>query len=55
VGDSLRDLLPASTLGAQLNLVLTGKGQITLATGGLPTNTAVYENLLAFTHQHLKV
>ena len=55
VGDSLRDLLPASTLGAQLNLVLTGKGLITLATGGLPANTAVYENLLAFTHQHLKV
>ena len=53
VGDSLRDLLPASTLGAQLNLVLTGKGKHTLENGRLPLQTAIYENLLAFTHQHL--
>lgn len=45
VGDSLRDLLAAATVGARPVLVRTGKGEKTLATGGLPENTPVFANL----------
>lgn len=47
VGDSLRDLQPAATLGAQPYLVLTGKGAKTQAAGGLPEGTLVYPDLAA--------
>jgi D-glycero-D-manno-heptose 1,7-bisphosphate phosphatase len=45
VGDSLRDLQAAATVGARPMLVLTGKGQNTRRTGGLPEGTAIYANL----------
>lgn len=45
VGDSLRDLQAAATVGAQPVLVLTGKGQKTLAAGGLPPGTHIVADL----------
>ncbi|AAZ98299.1 histidinol-phosphate phosphatase [Thiobacillus denitrificans ATCC 25259] len=45
VGDSLRDLLAAATVGARPLLVRTGKGERTLAAGGMPDNTPVYSDL----------
>ena len=45
VGDSLRDLEAAASAGARPILVLTGKGEKTLAAGGLPENTQVSANL----------
>lgn len=47
VGDSLRDLQAGFVAGCQPYLVLTGKGEKTLAKGGLPPGTAVYPNLAA--------
>ncbi|HUW26622.1 MAG TPA: D-glycero-beta-D-manno-heptose 1,7-bisphosphate 7-phosphatase [Gallionella sp.] len=47
VGDSLRDLQSAVALGAQLYLVLTGKGVKTQAAGGLPEGTIVLPDLAA--------
>ena len=47
VGDSLRDLQPAATLGAQPYLVLTGKGMKTRAAGGMPDGTRVFADLAA--------
>ncbi|MDH4235457.1 MAG: HAD-IIIA family hydrolase, partial [Gallionella sp.] len=47
VGDSLRDLQSAATMGAQPFLVLTGKGIKTQAAGGLPEGTQVYADLAA--------
>jgi D-glycero-D-manno-heptose 1,7-bisphosphate phosphatase len=48
VGDSLRDLQAGIALGASPHLVLTGKGQKTLAKGGLPEGTQIHADLLAF-------
>lgn len=48
VGDSLRDLNAAAAVGAQPMLVLTGKGEKTLRTGGFPRNSVIYPDL-AFT------
>ncbi|HZP94223.1 MAG TPA: D-glycero-beta-D-manno-heptose 1,7-bisphosphate 7-phosphatase [Burkholderiales bacterium] len=45
VGDSLRDLQAAQTVGAQPILVLTGKGRKTQAAGGLPSGTLVFADL----------
>ena len=45
VGDSLRDLQAAAEAGAQPMLVLTGKGEKTQASGGLPPGTPVYADL----------
>jgi D-glycero-D-manno-heptose 1,7-bisphosphate phosphatase len=45
VGDSLRDLLAAACVGARPVLVRTGKGEKTLAAGGLPQDTPVYADL----------
>jgi len=45
IGDSLRDLEAAARLGAQPILVRTGKGEHTLAKGGLPEGTRVYADL----------
>jgi D-glycero-D-manno-heptose 1,7-bisphosphate phosphatase len=45
IGDSLRDLQAAASVGASPWLVRTGKGERTLAAGGLPKNTPVYADL----------
>jgi D-glycero-D-manno-heptose 1,7-bisphosphate phosphatase len=47
VGDSLRDLQSAATMGAQPYLVLTGKGLKTQAADGLPEGTRVLADLAA--------
>ncbi len=48
VGDSLRDLQAGAALGFIPHLVLTGKGNATLAAGGLPAGTVVHADLRAF-------
>jgi len=45
IGDSLKDLQAAETVGAQPILVLTGKGAMTRHDGGLPKKTIVFEDL----------
>ena len=45
IGDSLRDLQAAESVGAQPILVLTGKGTRTREAGGLPGGTRVYPDL----------
>ena len=45
VGDSLRDLVAAASVGARPLLVKTGKGEKTLVAGGLPENTPVFSDL----------
>lgn len=45
VGDSLRDLIAASTVGALPILVLTGKGKETLNNQILPRETKIFSNL----------
>ena len=45
VGDSLKDLQAADSVGAQPILVLTGKGKGTQDDGRLPRKTLVFENL----------
>jgi D-glycero-D-manno-heptose 1,7-bisphosphate phosphatase len=47
VGDSLRDLEAAAAVNATPILVLTGKGQKTLESGGLPEGTRVFPDLAA--------
>ena len=47
VGDSLRDLQAAIQVGAAPYLVMTGKGEKTLATGGLPPGTQIFDDLAA--------
>lgn len=47
IGDSLRDLESARSVGAQPILVKTGKGERTLAKGKGLENIPVYENLSA--------
>ena len=45
VGDGLRDLQAAESVGAQPMLVLTGKGEKTLRDGGFPKNTVIFPDL----------
>jgi D-glycero-D-manno-heptose 1,7-bisphosphate phosphatase len=45
IGDSLRDLQAAETVGAQPILVLTGKGEKTLREGKFPKNTVIFPDL----------
>ena len=47
VGDSLRDVQASAAVGCQPILVLTGKGRKTLAAGGLPPDTQVFDDLAA--------
>jgi D-glycero-D-manno-heptose 1,7-bisphosphate phosphatase len=47
IGDSLRDLEAASAAGARPVLVLTGKGEKTLKSGGLPEGTETHRDLAA--------
>src|ERR1700675_2881189 len=48
VGDSLRYLQTGAALGLSAHLVLTAKGQKTLAAGNLPPNTKVHADLRPF-------
>ena len=45
VGDALRDIQAARSVGARPMLVKTGKGLRTLASGELPADVQVYEDL----------
>lgn len=54
VGDSLRDLQAGFISGCTPFLVLTGKGQKTADTGGLPPGTRVFPDLAAMVHELLK-
>jgi len=47
IGDSLRDLQAASAAGARPILVLTGKGEQTLRSSGLPEGTEIHADLAA--------
>ncbi|RPJ46029.1 MAG: D-glycero-beta-D-manno-heptose 1,7-bisphosphate 7-phosphatase [Betaproteobacteria bacterium] len=47
IGDALRDLQAAASVGAQPILVLTGKGTKTRKDGNLPEGTTVHANLAA--------
>ncbi|MBA3032158.1 MAG: D-glycero-beta-D-manno-heptose 1,7-bisphosphate 7-phosphatase [Gammaproteobacteria bacterium] len=47
VGDALRDLQAAASVGAQPMLVLTGKGKKTKLDPALPENTQVFADLAA--------
>ncbi len=53
VGDSLRDLQAATTLGCAPWLVRSGKGMRTLEKGGLPPDTQVRDNLSAIVDEWL--
>jgi D-glycero-D-manno-heptose 1,7-bisphosphate phosphatase len=48
VGDALRDLQAGAELGFRTHLVRTGKGEKTLAAGGLPEGTQVHDDLRSF-------
>ena len=54
VGDSLRDLQAGFISGCTPYLVLTGKGQKTADTGGLPPGTKVFADLSAMVNALLK-
>jgi len=54
IGDSLRDLQPAASVGARPVLVLTGKGGLTQAEGDLPEGTLVFADLAAAVDYILK-
>ena len=54
VGDSLRDLQAGFISGCVPYLVLTGKGQKTLETGGLPPGTQVFPDLAGMVDALLK-
>ncbi len=52
VGDALRDLQAFSNAGCLPILVRTGKGEETIASGGLPDNTLIFDDLAAVV-QHI--
>ena len=54
IGDSLRDLQPAASVGARPVLVLTGKGGVTQAEGDLPEGTLIFSDLAAAVEHILK-
>jgi D-glycero-D-manno-heptose 1,7-bisphosphate phosphatase len=45
IGDGLRDLQAAESVGSQPMLVLTGKGEKTLREGNFPKNTVIFPDL----------
>ena len=53
VGDALRDLQSAAAAGFQPHLVRSGKGEKTLATGGLPEGTRTHADLREFAFELL--
>jgi D-glycero-D-manno-heptose 1,7-bisphosphate phosphatase len=55
VGDSLRDVQAGFISGCLPYLVLTGKGEKTQATGGLPPGTQVFPDLAAVVSALLKI
>jgi D-glycero-D-manno-heptose 1,7-bisphosphate phosphatase len=54
VGDSLRDLQAGFNSGCLPYLVLTGKGEKTRETGGLPPGTQVFPDLASMVNVLLK-
>ena len=48
VGDTISDYRAAKAAGISFILVKTGKGERTLATGQLPADIAVYDNLASY-------
>ncbi len=54
VGDSARDLYAGCQLQSIPILVRTGKGLRTIAKGDMPSNTVVYDDLMAFAESLLK-
>ena len=54
VGDSQRDLTGGASVGCEPHLVLTGKGEKTLAKGDLPEGTQIHADLLAFANALLE-
>lgn len=54
VGDSLRDLQAGFLVGCTPHLVLTGKGEKTKETGGLPPGSVVHANLAAMVESFLR-
>jgi D-glycero-D-manno-heptose 1,7-bisphosphate phosphatase len=54
VGDSLRDLQAGFISGCTPHLVLTGKGQKTFETGGLPPGTKIHADLASMVIDLLK-
>ncbi|WP_394777491.1 D-glycero-beta-D-manno-heptose 1,7-bisphosphate 7-phosphatase [Undibacterium sp.] len=54
VGDSLRDLQAGFVVGCAPHLVLTGKGNKTKSTGGLPPGTIVHADLAAMVDKLLQ-
>ncbi|HEY4541307.1 MAG TPA: D-glycero-beta-D-manno-heptose 1,7-bisphosphate 7-phosphatase [Noviherbaspirillum sp.] len=54
IGDSLRDLQSAFIVGCTPHLVLTGKGEKTRTTGGLPPGTVIHADLGAAVDYLLK-
>jgi D-glycero-D-manno-heptose 1,7-bisphosphate phosphatase len=55
IGDSLRDLQAGYVAGCTPYLVLSGKGERTRATGGLPPGTTMFPNLAAVVDHLLKI
>jgi len=53
VGDSLRDLQAGASAGFEPHLVKTGKGEKTLAAGGLPDGTQIHDDLREFAFDFL--
>jgi len=47
IGDALRDLQAGVAIGMQPILVRTGKGEETIAAGGLPKDTLIFDDLAA--------
>lgn len=45
IGDGIRDLQAAESVGSQPMLVLTGKGEKTLRDGNFPKNTVIFPDL----------
>lgn len=55
VGDSLRDLQAGFLAGCSPHLVLTGKGEATMAAGGLPPGSLIHLNLATMVEHLLQV
>tara|TARA_R110001599_G_scaffold353676_1_gene595127 strand:- start:165468 stop:166025 length:558 start_codon:yes stop_codon:yes gene_type:complete len=55
VGDALRDLQAGFVAGCHPHLVLSGKGEKTRASGGLPPGTEIYNDLAAVVDDLLKL
>ena len=54
VGDSARDLHAGCQLQSNPILVRTGKGLRTIAKGDMPSNTVIYDDLMAFAESLMK-